>query len=86
MEMEDMNCFSFVMVYGLSSTKVLYSTSNNFFMLAKTCYTFSTLSNNFPSWVDFCVYLVFYWVSIGKNGTKKLLKTRGCPGHISGCL
>ena len=30
MEMEDMHCFSFVMVYGLSSNKVLYSTSNQF--------------------------------------------------------
>ena len=30
MEMEDMHCFSFVMVYGLSSNKVLYSTSDQF--------------------------------------------------------
>ena len=30
MEMEDMDCFSFLMVYKLSSSKVLYSTNNQF--------------------------------------------------------
>ena len=30
MEMENMHCFSFVIVYGLSGNKGLYSTSNLF--------------------------------------------------------
>ena len=87
MEMEeDMHCFSFVVVYGLVVIRFCTQQVINCFMLTKTCYIFSTLSNNFPSSVDFCVYPVFHWVSIGKNGTKKMPKMRECPGYISGCL
>ena len=69
LDVKNMHCFSFVMMYGLSSYNVLYSTSNNFFMLTKTCYIFSALSNDFLSWIDFYFYPIFHWVSIGKNGT-----------------
>ena len=70
--MEDMHCFSFLMVCGLSSNKVLYSTSNQFLNVNKKLLLFSTLGNNFSSWDDFCVCPVFRWVSIGKNGTKNV--------------
>ena len=74
LEVEDMHCFSFVMVYGLSSNNILYWTSNQFLYVNRTCYIFSTLSNNFLSWIDFYVYHMFNWVSSGKNGTKKCQK------------
>ena len=45
--MEDMHCCSFVTVYRLSSSHVLYSTSNQFLYVNKNI--FSTLSTNFIS-------------------------------------
>ena len=47
MEMENMHCFSFVMVYGLSSNKVLYSTSNQFPYVNKNLLHFLNIKQQF---------------------------------------
>ena len=52
MEMEYRHCFSFVMVYGLSSNKVLYSTSNQFPYVNKNLLHFLNIKQQFSfmSW------------------------------------
>ena len=72
MERECMQCFSLVMVY----VKVLYSTSNGFPYATKNFINFNVILFwsflnikqyfSFMSW--FCVYSLFYWVTIGRNG------------------
>ena len=48
MEMEYRHCFSFVMVYGLSSNKVLYSASDQFLYVNKNLLQFDNIKQQFP--------------------------------------
>ena len=74
--MEDMHCFSFIMVYELSSNKVLYSTSNQFLYVNKSLLHFLNIEQQF-SFV--CWFLCLSRVSIGqywKKWNKKNLKDK----------
>ena len=47
LEKEDMYCVSFVMMYGLSSSNVLYSTSNQFLYVNKNLLLFLNIKKKF---------------------------------------
>ena len=47
LEKEDMHCVSFVMMYGLSSSNVLYSTSNQFLYVNKNLLLFLNIKKQF---------------------------------------
>ena len=86
MEMEYRHCFSFVMVYGLSSNKVLYSTSNQFPYVNKNLLHFLNIKQQFSFMSWFLCLSRFSFGQYWEKWNKKTSKMRGCPGYISGCL
>ena len=83
--MGDMHCFSFVMMYGLSSNNVLYSTSNWFLYVNKNLLHFLNVKQQF-SFKNWFVFIPrFIGSALGKM-KQKMSKTRGCPGYINDCL
>ena len=78
--------FSFVMMYGLSSNNVLYSTSNQFLYLNKILLHFLNIKQefSFKNW-----FLCLCYHALGQHWekwNKKMSKTSGCPGYISDFL
>ena len=75
----DMPCFSFVMMYGLSSDNILYSTSNQSLYVNKTLLHFLNIKQEF-SFMNW--FLCLSHVSLGQhwgNWNKKMSKTSNIP-------
>ena len=75
----DMHCFSFVMMYGLSSDNILYSTSNQFLYVNKTLLHFLNIKQEF-SFMNW--FLCLCHVSLGQHWgkwNKKMSKTSNIP-------
>ena len=75
----DMHCFSFVMMYGLSSDNILYSTRNQFLYVNKTLLHFLNIKQEF-SFMNW--FLCLCHVSLGQHWgkwNKKMSKTSNIP-------
>ena len=60
LEMEDMHCFCFVMLYGLNSNNVMYSTSNQFLYVNKNLLHFLNIKQQlcFKNWFVFIPWFI----------------------------
>ena len=77
--------FSFVMMYGLSSNNVLYSTSNQFLYANKKLLYFLNIKQKF-SFMNW--FLCLSHIPLGQHRekwNKNISKMRECPGYISDC-